>query len=169
MTQGVQTAPVAPAAPAAKSELSLAARFFDSDVWASFKRSKTTMVAAFVTAVFFAAALFAGWISPQDPFDPGQLELMNSRLPPIWERTGQMPSSSARTNRAATSSRPSSTACASRSSSGFMGVAFSARSASASGSSPAIRRDHRRRHHARRRRAAHLSRPSSSRFSSTAS
>ena len=91
MTQGVQTAPVAPAAPAAKSELSLAARFFDSDVWASFKRSKTTMVAAFVTAVFFAAALFAGWISPQDPFDPGQLELMNSRLPPVWEAEGQMP------------------------------------------------------------------------------
>jgi peptide/nickel transport system permease protein len=91
MTQGVQTAPAAPAAPAAKSELSLAARFFDSDVWASFKRSKTTMVAAFVTAVFFAAALFAGWISPQDPFDPGQLELMNSRLPPVWEAEGQMP------------------------------------------------------------------------------
>jgi peptide/nickel transport system permease protein len=92
MTQGVQTAPAAPvSAPTAKSELSLWARFLDSDVWASFKRSKTTMVAALVTALFFAAALLAGVLSPQDPFDPGQLELMNSRLPPVWEAEGQMP------------------------------------------------------------------------------
>ncbi len=31
------------------------ARFLDSDVWASFKRSKLTMAAAFLTALFFAA------------------------------------------------------------------------------------------------------------------
>ena len=66
-------------------------RFLDSDVWASFKRSKLTMAAAFLTALFMAAAVLAGLLSPQDPFDPAQLELMNSRLPPIWDAEGQMP------------------------------------------------------------------------------
>jgi peptide/nickel transport system permease protein len=30
-------------------------------------------------------------VVPQDPFDPAQLELMNSRLPPIWNAEGQAP------------------------------------------------------------------------------
>ena len=49
------------------------------------------MAAAFLTALFMAAAVLAGLLSPQDPFDPAQLELMNSRLPPIWDAEGQMP------------------------------------------------------------------------------
>jgi len=68
-----------------------AGRFLDSDVWASFKRSKLTMAAAFLTFLFMASAILAGLLSPQDPFDPAQLELMNSRLPPIWDAEGQMP------------------------------------------------------------------------------
>jgi peptide/nickel transport system permease protein len=71
--------------------MSWAGRFFDSDVWASFRRSKFTMVAAFVTFLFFAAAILAGLVAPQDPFDPAQLDLLNSRLPPIWSAEGQMP------------------------------------------------------------------------------
>jgi len=67
------------------------ARFLDGDVWASFKRSKLTMVAAALTLLFLLGALLAGWLSPQDPFDPAQLELMNSRLPPLWEADGQAP------------------------------------------------------------------------------
>jgi peptide/nickel transport system permease protein len=92
MTEGVHAAPLTPSSGAAPTpRLSLAGRFFDSDVWASFKRSKTTMAAAFLTALFFAAAILAGVLSPQDPFDPAQLELLNSRLPPVWEAEGQMP------------------------------------------------------------------------------
>ena len=30
-------------------------------------------------------------LSPQDPFDPAQLELLNSRIPPLWESGGQAP------------------------------------------------------------------------------
>lgn len=67
------------------------ARFLDGDVWASFKRSKLTMVAATLTLLFFLGALLAGLLSPQDPFDPAQLELMNSRLPPLWDAEGQSP------------------------------------------------------------------------------
>ena len=90
-------------------------RFLDSDVWASFRRSKLTIAAAFADRdVHRRRRVLAGLLSPQDPFDPAQLELMNSRLPPIWDARARCPSCSAPTSRAATCSRPSSTACASR-------------------------------------------------------
>jgi peptide/nickel transport system permease protein len=82
----IATSPTAKAPAAA-----LHTRFFDSDLWASFKRSKVTMAAAFVTALFFAVAVLAGVLSPQNPFDPAQLELLNSRIPPLWESGGQAP------------------------------------------------------------------------------
>jgi peptide/nickel transport system permease protein len=66
-------------------------RFLDSDIWVSFRRSKLTMAAGAVTLLFFIMALVAGLVVPQDPFDPAQLELMNSRLPPIWNAEGQAP------------------------------------------------------------------------------
>jgi peptide/nickel transport system permease protein len=78
-------------APAAPKPASWGGRLFDSDLWASFKRSKVTMLAAFLTLLFFAVAILAGVLSPQDPFDPAQLELLNSRLPPLWESGGQAP------------------------------------------------------------------------------
>ena len=86
MADAIQAAPTPHSPPT-----TWAGRFFDSDVWASFKRSKLTMVAALLTALFMASAILAGVLSPQDPFDPAQLELMNSRLPPIWDAEGQMP------------------------------------------------------------------------------
>ncbi|MEC9176251.1 MAG: ABC transporter permease [Pseudomonadota bacterium] len=64
------------------------ARFFDSDVWFSFRRSKVTMVAAGVTAVYFVAALFAPLIAPHDPFDLVNLDVMDSFIPPMWELDG---------------------------------------------------------------------------------
>jgi peptide/nickel transport system permease protein len=67
------------------------ARALDSDVFASFRRSRLTIAAAVVTALFLLAALLAGFLSPQNPFDPAQLELINSRIPPIWEAEGQRP------------------------------------------------------------------------------
>ena len=66
----------------------LLARFFDSDVWFSFRRSKLTMVAAGVTAVYFVAALFAPLIAPHDPFDLVNLDVMDSFIPPMWELDG---------------------------------------------------------------------------------
>ena len=66
----------------------LLARFFDSDVWFSFRRSKVTMVAAGVTAVYFVAALFAPLIAPHDPFDLVNLDVMDSFIPPMWKLDG---------------------------------------------------------------------------------
>ena len=85
MVEAVQAAPAPQAQPT-----TWAGRFLDSDIWALFKRSRLTMVAAFVTFLFMAAAVLAG-LAPQDPFDPAQLDLLNSRLPPLWDAEGQAP------------------------------------------------------------------------------
>jgi peptide/nickel transport system permease protein len=66
-------------------------RALDSDVFHSFTRSRMTMVAAGVTALFFLLAIFAPVLSVQNPFDPAQLQLMNSRISPLWTADGQSP------------------------------------------------------------------------------
>jgi len=60
----------------------------DSDIWHSFKKSKITILAAVVTLLIFAAALFAPIIAPQNPFDPINLSLIDSLIPPVWEEGG---------------------------------------------------------------------------------
>src|SRR5260370_17650933 len=49
------------------------------------------MVAAAVTVLFFLLAIFASVLAVQNPFDPAQLQLMNSRISPIWTADGQSP------------------------------------------------------------------------------
>src|SRR6266550_3822679 len=66
-------------------------RAIDSDIFYSFRRSRLTMVAAAVTALFFLLAIFASVLAVQNPFDPAQLQLMNSRISPIWTADGQTP------------------------------------------------------------------------------
>ena len=63
-------------------------RFLDSDVYHSFRGSRVTVVAAIVTALLFLAALFAPWITPQNPFDPGSLNLLDAFTPPVWIEGG---------------------------------------------------------------------------------
>jgi peptide/nickel transport system permease protein len=63
-------------------------RFFESDIWHSFTRSKVTVLAGVVTALYFFAALFAPWIAPNNPYDLTQLSLWNSNLPPMWLAEG---------------------------------------------------------------------------------
>src|SRR3569832_2661004 len=66
-------------------------RALDSDLFYSFRRSKLTMVATAITLLFFLLAIFAPLITPQNPFDPAQLQLLNSRIPPLWYADGQSP------------------------------------------------------------------------------
>jgi peptide/nickel transport system permease protein len=66
-------------------------RALQSDLFYSFRRSKLTMVAAAVTVLFFLLAIFASLLSVQNPFDPAQLQLINSRIPPLWTDEGQSP------------------------------------------------------------------------------
>ena len=64
-------------------------RALDSDVFHSFKASTLTMIAAAVTLVIFLGALLAPWITPQNPFDPSQLDLLDAFLPPAWNEDGE--------------------------------------------------------------------------------
>ena len=66
-------------------------RALDSDMFYSFRRSRLTMVAAGVTILFFLLAIFASVLAVQNPFDPAQLQLMNSRIAPLWTADGQSP------------------------------------------------------------------------------
>jgi peptide/nickel transport system permease protein len=66
-------------------------RAIESDLFYSFRRSRLTVVAAAITLLFFLVAIFAPLLSPQDPFDPAQLQLINSRISPLWTADGQSP------------------------------------------------------------------------------
>lgn len=63
-------------------------RFFDSDIWFSFKKSKVTVTAAGVTMVIIVASLAAPLIAPHNPFDPASLDLMEAFTPPSWYEQG---------------------------------------------------------------------------------
>ena len=41
-----------------------------------------------VLLILFAAALFAPWLANQNPYDIGQLDLLDSELPPAWVQGG---------------------------------------------------------------------------------
>jgi len=64
---------------------SLAARFFDSDLWYSFTRSPITVASGLVVLLFFLGALLAPWIAPYNPFNPASLILMDGFTPPMGE------------------------------------------------------------------------------------
>ncbi len=63
-------------------------RFFDGDVFYSFKRSPVTVVAFVVTMILFLAALLAPWLAPYDTLDIKTLNLMDAYRPPVWEAGG---------------------------------------------------------------------------------
>ncbi len=63
-------------------------RFTESDLFYSFYRSKVTVVATAVLLLLVLAAVFAPLIAPQNPFDIGNLDLLDSELPPAWMEGG---------------------------------------------------------------------------------
>ncbi len=67
---------------------SLVTRFFDSDLWWSFRSSRLVVVAAAITILMVGAALLAPIIAPHDPYDLRALNLMDSDLPPAWVQGG---------------------------------------------------------------------------------
>ncbi|GIX22817.1 MAG: binding-protein-dependent permease [Caldimonas sp.] len=63
-------------------------RFFDSDLWYSFRTSPVAIAAAAIAFLCAFCALFAPWVAPHNPFDLATLELADSRLPPAWMEGG---------------------------------------------------------------------------------
>ena len=83
MSTVIDTAPPAANAPGAW------ARFFDGDVWHSFRSSPMAMGAAVIVLACAFCAAFAGFVAPHNPFDLATLELSDSMLPPAWMEGGQ--------------------------------------------------------------------------------
>ncbi len=65
------------------------ARWWDSDLAYSFRRSPTAVAAALVLLVILGGAALAPWVAPHDPLDLASLNLMDSRIPPVWDAEGQ--------------------------------------------------------------------------------
>ena len=63
-------------------------RWWHSDLGYSFRSSPLAMAAALIAAVCIFCSVFAGWVSPTNPFDLATLELADSRLPPAWMQGG---------------------------------------------------------------------------------
>ena len=64
------------------------ARFRDSDMWWSFRRSPIAVTAAVITLIYFLGAAFAPWLAPFNPFDVKSLNLMDAFTPPAWNEGG---------------------------------------------------------------------------------
>jgi peptide/nickel transport system permease protein len=67
---------------------SLLARALDSDIWASFRASPMTMVAAVIVLMLVIGAVFAPLLATMNPFDPAQVFLMDASIPPRWQAGG---------------------------------------------------------------------------------
>jgi peptide/nickel transport system permease protein len=63
-------------------------RFFDGDVWYSFRTSPVAIMAAVIAFACVFCALFAELVAPHDPFNLATLNLADSRLPPAWSEGG---------------------------------------------------------------------------------
>jgi peptide/nickel transport system permease protein len=63
-------------------------RFFDGDLWYSFRTSPVAVGATLVAFICVFCALFAEVVAPHNPFDLATLELTDARLPPAWEADG---------------------------------------------------------------------------------
>ncbi len=68
------------AAPRRPTRLNMA---WESDVAYKFRRSPVALVSFLVMMILVLGAVFAPWIAPHDPFDPGTLNLMNGFTAPM--------------------------------------------------------------------------------------
>lgn len=59
------------------------ARLWNSDLAWSFRHTRVAIGAAMVAVALILAALFAPWLAPTNPFDPGSLNLMEGFTPPM--------------------------------------------------------------------------------------
>jgi peptide/nickel transport system permease protein len=68
--------------------ISLLRRSLDSDLAWRFRQAPAAILAAVVLLVMVVCAVAAPLVAPHTPFDPGTLNLMDSRLPPAWVEGG---------------------------------------------------------------------------------
>ena len=59
-------------------------RWFQSELLSDFFRAPAAIVSSLILLTILFCATFAPWLVDQDPFDPMQLDLLDSQLPPAW-------------------------------------------------------------------------------------
>jgi peptide/nickel transport system permease protein len=79
--------PAAPASAAAPVPGALR-RFFDGDVWFSFRTSPVAIAGAAVALLCIVVSVAAPWIAPHDVLDLSTIDLKDSMLPPLWMEGG---------------------------------------------------------------------------------
>ena len=79
----MSSVPAPPATPAAAAPGALQ-RFFDGDVWYSFRHSPVAIGGAAVALLCIVLAVGAPWIAPHDVLDLASIDLKDSLLPPAW-------------------------------------------------------------------------------------
>ena len=65
------------------------ARMLDSDIAASFIRSRIVVVAGIVAFLMVLAAMCAPLIAPSNPYDLISVNLLDANTPPVWEPNGE--------------------------------------------------------------------------------
>ncbi len=73
---------------AVNAPLSRWQRFMKSNVTYDFRRNPVAIASMAIFLLIVLAAVFAPLIAPFDPYDPTQLDIMNSELPPKWQAEG---------------------------------------------------------------------------------
>lgn len=66
------------------SEPSRWAQIWNSNIAYSFRRNPVAVVSLLVFAVITIMSFLAPLIAPFDPYDPAQIDIMNSEYPPVW-------------------------------------------------------------------------------------
>ena len=59
-----------------------------SDLWRQFRGSPSAISGAVAITTLVVLALLAPWISPQNPFDPASLNVLDANLRPAWLQDG---------------------------------------------------------------------------------
>lgn len=59
-------------------------RIWQSNMAYSFRRNPVALVSMAVFLIIAVLAFLAPWIAPYDPYDPAQIDIMNSEYPPFW-------------------------------------------------------------------------------------
>lgn len=59
-------------------------RIWQSNMAYSFRKNPIAVVSFVIFAIIVVMAAFAPLIAPFDPYDPAQIDIMNSEYPPVW-------------------------------------------------------------------------------------
>ena len=64
-------------------------RFQGSYLFFSFRRDRIAILSFVVLCTFFLASFSASLLAPFDPYDPIQIDIMDSEIPPVWMEEGE--------------------------------------------------------------------------------